>query len=139
MLNIISILILLTLPLKAPNDKRLVIVQPEKIMPYEAIWNAVCKVESSNDPFAIGDKHLPKHSYGVAQIRQIRLDDYYDRTGIRYTTEEMFDPVKSKEVFIFFAHRIGPYDFERVARNWNGKWSLTEGYWRKVQKNLLSL
>jgi len=134
MLNIISILILFTLPLKAPNDKRLVIVQPEKIMPYEAIWNAVCKVESSNDPFAIGDKDLQTYSYGVAQIRQIRLDHYYDKTGIRYTTEEMFDPVKSKEVFMYFLMQYN--DTDLAVRRWNGGGVKTYAYLNKVKKHL---
>ena len=43
------------------------------IRPFEALWEAVCTVESSGDPFAIGDKHLKDKSYGIAQIRQIRL------------------------------------------------------------------
>ena len=130
---IISIL-LFTLRLSAPGDSRAVIIQPEAIQPYEAIWNAVCKVESNNDPFVIGDKHLRQYSYGVAQIRQIRLDDYYDRTGIQYTTKEMFDPVKSKEVFMYFMMQYN--DTDLAVRRWNGQGIRTYAYLNKVKKHL---
>ena len=134
MLAILSILMLFTLSLKAPSDSRAVIIQPEAIQPYEAIWNAVCKVESNNDPFVIGDKHLRQYSYGVAQIRQIRLDDYYDRTGIQYTPKEMFDPVKSKEVFMYFMMQYN--DTDLAVRRWNGAGYRTYAYLNKVKKHL---
>jgi len=113
-----------------------VIVKTEAISPYENLWNAVCQVESSGNPFAIGDKHLKEWSYGISQIRRVRLDDYYDRTGIRYYEKDMFCPVKSKEVFMYFADRIGPYDMERIIRDWNGSGPLTYSYLRKVKQQL---
>ena len=134
MLTILSILMLFSLSLKAPSDTRAVIIQPEAIQPYEAIWNAVCKVESNNDPFVIGDKHLRQYSYGIAQIRQIRLDDYYDKTGIRYTTKEMFDPAKSKEVFMYFMMQYNDTDY--AIRKWNGSGIKTYAYLNKVKKHL---
>ena len=141
MILIISILSIFILTAKGPDDNRLVIVQAEKIRPYEAVFNAVCKVESNNDPLAIGDRHLEEYSYGICQIRQVRLDHYFELTGIRYTVEDMFDPVKAEEIFIFFAHRIGPYDNERIIRNWNGgpngmNIKSTEKYYLKVKKVL---
>ncbi len=109
--------------------------------PFEPLWRAVCTVESSNDPNAIGDKKLKHKSYGIAQIRQTRIDDYFRQTGIRYTTKEMFDTTKSKSVFMFYAMQYSPNDIESVARSWNGgargiKKHSTKKYYRKVLKYL---
>ncbi|MCE5225350.1 MAG: transglycosylase SLT domain-containing protein, partial [Porphyromonadaceae bacterium] len=108
------------------------------IRPYEKIWEAICKYESNNDPYAIGDKHLRHKSYGIAQIRKSRLDDYYQRTGIRYTIKDMFDPVKSKEVFMYYASCS---DLEVIARRWNGgergmDKKTTLKYWNQIKKHL---
>ena len=65
-------------------------------------------------------------SYGIAQIRQARLDDYFERTGIRYSEKDMFDPVKSKEVFMYFACQFRPSNYRLIARDWNK--SVTEKY-----------
>ena len=136
MITLALILTLFSLTLKAPSERAIVIVKTEAIEPYETIWDAVVKVESNGDLFAIGDRHLKDKSYGIVQIRQVRLDDYFERTEIRYSEKDMFDPVKSKEIFLYYADRIGPYDMERIIRNWNGKWELTDDYYAKVRKVL---
>ena len=128
---------LLTLNLTAPPDNRLVIVEGEAIRPYEAIWNATCKVESNFNPLAIGDRHLKHKSYGIVQVRRSRLSDYYNKTGIRYSERDMFDPVKAKEVFLYYCVP----DIETTARNWNGgergmQKKSTLKYWRLIQKSL---
>jgi hypothetical protein len=124
--------------LQAPPSGAGVIFEAEGVNPYEAIWNAVCQVESSGNPLAVGDKNLKLHSYGIAQIRQSRLDDYFRQTGIRYNETDMFCPVKSKQVFMFYCSQIGENP-ERIAREWNGgeqgmKRKSTLKYWDKVQK-----
>ena len=141
MLHIISILILFTLPLKAPDDKSLAIVQPEKIMPYEMLFDITCRVESSHRPNVIGDNGK---SFGIVQIQQVRLDDYFDLTGIRYTTSDCFNVEVSKELFLFYADKIGPYNMEAISRCWNGgpdgmSMKSTEKYYLKIRKVLLSL
>jgi len=111
------------------------------IRPYEAIWKATCKVESNNNPNAIGDKNLKYKSYGIAQIRKPRLDDYFQQTGINYKPIEMFDTAKSKSVFMWYAMQYSPSDIESISRCWNGgsngmKKQSTKAYYKKV---LLSL
>ena len=138
MITIALILTLFSLILKAPNERSLVIVKTEDVKPYEDLWNAVCQVESSGDPFAIGDRHLKHKSYGIAQVRKTRLSDYYLRTGIRYTECDMFDSVKAKEVFMWYCSGS---DLEVISRRWNGgsrgmgKKS-TIKYWNKVKRVL---
>ncbi len=123
--------------LTAPPPRMITIPAGEVIRPYEAIWNAVCAVESNHNPYAVGDKHLKEHSYGIVQIRKSRLDDYYQRTGIRYSVQDMFDVAKSKEVFVHYATT----DNEYTARCWNGGASgmskkSTLRYWKLIQKHL---
>jgi hypothetical protein len=137
-MKIALILLILTFRAYSPEHRTLCIIAPEKIQPYEKVWNATCHIESNFDSMAIGDKHLRLKSYGIAQIRQSRLDDFYNKTGIRYTTKDMFNPAKSKQVFLFYASGS---DMEVVARLWNGgphgmKNSATIKYWNLIKKNL---
>ncbi len=133
-MTLIIIFCLFTLRLISPPNQNLYIIKPEVIKPYGAIWRATCKVESNNNPLAIGDKCLKTHSYGIVQIRQSRLDDFYKETGIRYSLTDMFDTLKSKQVFMYYAKGNN----EVVARCWNGgedgmnKESTLE-YWNKIK------
>ena len=124
--------------LKAPDHPVAVILRTEPIQPYEAIWNATCEIESGFNPYAIGDKHLKDYSYGIVQIRQSRIDDYYEKTGIRYSVTDMFDPVKSREVFLFYASQFHSSDTEAISRAWNAgpnwkKVKASEKYYQKVK------
>ena len=124
--------------LAAPPSGMLTLPVPEKLMPYEALWRATCKVESDFNRYAIGDRHLKNKSYGVAQIREVRLDDYYKQTGIRYHVKDMFCPDKSKEVFMYYCTTS---DLEVLARWWNGgpkamEKKSTVKYWDKIKLEL---
>ena len=106
----------------------------EVIQPYERLWQAVCFVESNNDPSAV-NKH--EGAYGIAQIRKIRLRDYAKRTGKVYTVKDCFSYEVSHKIFMFYTYP----DFEVTARCWNGgpSWrnkKATQNYWRKVQEYL---
>ena len=138
MLNLTLIISLFCGSLAAPPSPAMVIMAPPEIKPYEGIWNATCAVESSFNPYAIGDRHMKSHSYGIVQIRQSRLDDYYRQTGIKYTVTDMFDPDKSKEVFMFYCTGN---DLERISREWNGghrgmQKESTIKYWNLINSRL---
>lgn len=130
-----------TVMLTAPPNQVIYIERGEPVNPYEKIWKAICQVESNNNPYAVGDKHLRKHSYGISQIREERLKDYYNKTGIYYTKKDCFDINKSKTVFLFYASDIGPNNMEKIARCWNGgnngmKLKQTRKYYLRVKKIL---
>ena len=131
MLTILSILMLFSLSLKAPSDNRAVIIQPEAIQPYEALFDITCKVESSHRPNAIGDNG---QSFGISQIQQIRLDDYFNLTGIRYTTDDCFNVDVSKEIWIYYACQFQPFEYKKICKDWNK--STTDRYWLKINKHL---
>ena len=140
-MRLIILLILISASLKAPSYPAIVIPEGEVINGYERIWTAICQVESSGNIYAIGDKHLKQKSYGIAQIRQVRLDDYYNHTGIRYSTTDMFCPVKSKQVFLHYASQYNVNEIEAISRSWNGgksgmKKEVTKKYYLKVRANL---
>lgn len=141
MITMISILMMITTVLTAPPYKTGYIARPEAIAPYEALWNATCYVESGFDVNVIGDKHLKNKSYGIAQIRKSRLDDYFHQTGIRYTTKDMFCPVKSKEVFMWYASQYNPWETREISSAWNAgpewrKKKSVKNYYQKIQKQL---
>ena len=122
--------------LGAPPAPSATIFASDGINPYDALWNATTIVESGKNAFAVGDKHLIGYSYGIAQIRQVRLDDYYQRTGIRYDVTDMYDTIKSKQIFMWYASQMGPYNMETIARRWNGSGEMTKIYWKKIKRHL---
>ena len=124
--------------LTAPPNGAGVVFESERVNPFEDLWQATCFVESSGNRFAIGDNGK---SYGIAQIQQSRIDDYYRRTGIRYTLQDMFDAEKSRSVFMYYAQTHGPYQQEVICREWNAgpRWrniKQTKDYWQKIQRRI---
>ncbi len=47
--------------------------------------------------------------------------------------EDMFDYEISEKIFLYFADMIGPYDFEKIAKRWNGSGSMTINYWNRIK------
>ena len=121
--------------LTAPPNVRLVIVEAEAIRPYENIWLATCIVESGNNPFAIGDRHLKDKSYGIVQVRQVKLDWYYNRTGIKYSLKDCYKVSVSKEIFMYHMNQYS--DVDEAIKKWNGSGKQTYIYLAKIKKELL--
>jgi len=130
--------LLLTLSLRAlaPSEARIPILRDEPIQPYERIWQAVITVESGGDSLAVGDKHLKEKSYGISQLRRVRIEDYNARTGSHYTVQDAFSPEVSKRIFMYFAELIGPYDTDLIIRAWNGISPKSYKYLAKVRRHL---
>ena len=78
-------------------------------------------------------------AYGISQIRQGKLDDFNRETGKHYTLEDCLDPDVSKEIYMHFAVKYGPYQIEKLARRWNGSGPMTDEYWKKIKKELFYL
>ena len=133
-----TLILFLALTFRAygPENRCLYIETPAKIQPYEAIWKAICLFESNNDPYAYHMEADGWPAVGIAQIRWCRLKSYNELTGHKYQMRDMYDPQKSKQVFMYFANEIGPYDLDRIVRNWNGSGPLTYKYLKQI-KNLL--
>ncbi len=100
--------------------------------PTDAIWAAICKVESSNNPNAVnGD------AVGIAQIRPICL---YDCNRIAKHTywypDNRFDPILSRDMFELYANHYSDGSDEDRARVWFGGPDRlnSDRYWEKVRK-----
>ena len=126
-------LFLLDLRLSAPDVKVIYIPFTKPLDAYERLVNAVVMVESAGDTLAFNQL---EEAVGAFQIRQIRLLDYYQRTGINYTIEECYNFNISKEIFLYYARQTGYQDYETIARNWNGSGNATLDYWEKIKANL---
>jgi hypothetical protein len=127
--------LMLILPLScfAPENNVLIMLTGEEIKPFETLLKAVSTVESNGDNYAVNEK---EGAYGALQIRQCRLDHFFQLTGKRYTLTDMFDYEKAKEVFLYFADMFGPYQMEKAAKRWNGSGPMVEIYWNKVKQYL---
>lgn len=132
-----TITLLLFIELSAPAaDYYPVILIEEPLNNLEAIWWAVCKIESNHDPTAWIIDTNGKLSIGIAQIQQSRVDHFNRLTGKNYKHEDCFDLDVSKEIFMFFARRIGSEEI--LIRSWNGnvKSEMTRIYYEKVKRYL---
>lgn len=106
---------------------------------YERLAIAVYLQESSGNPKAIG----LANDVGLYQITPIRLKDYNKKTGNNYTLNDLFNPVISREIFDYYARKIGIENLEEIARKWNrcNNWQDENGdeYWRLVEKRYKKL
>jgi len=124
--------LLFTAILLAPTPGPLFyITMPEPLDPHALLWYAVRMVESRNSEDAIN--HAEK-AYGIAQIRQVKLNEYYRVTGIRYTLKQCLNEEVSREIFYWHCDKWGSY--ELAAKRWNGSGPMTITYWNKVKKYL---
>jgi len=127
------ILLVISLKVAAPGSPVAFIFVSEPVNAYNRLINAIVMVESSGNPFAV---NIEEEAFGAFQIRPIRLLDYYQRTGKKYTTEDCFSYNISKEIFIYYARLIGYPDYQTIACNWNGSGRMTLVYWEKIKKFL---
>jgi hypothetical protein len=110
------------------------------VLPAKAgLWEAVCRVESGGNALAIGDKG---RAAGIAQIWARTVTDINRFAGTKFTLNDRFDPVKSKQMFNLYVEHYGKgRSVEFKARLWNGgpqgaSKSATLAYWRKIQSKL---
>jgi hypothetical protein len=130
---IIVIMISFYIQVKAPETNSLNIVSDAGIKPFTVLMDAIAMVETMGNNLAYNEL---ENAAGKLQIRQVRLDEYNRRTGGRFKLTDMFDPVNSEKVFLYFASVAGPYRFERIAKRWNGSGPKTELYWERVKRRL---
>jgi hypothetical protein len=131
-LLLMSILAMICVAGFSPNIKYITIVKEPPIEPLEALFKAQVMIESSGNTRALNVK---EQSYGILQIRAIRLEDYARRTGKRYKLTDCYDPKISKEVWLYYASKFNPYDYEGISRAWNCN---SQAYWIKVKQQLKS-
>ena len=133
--KIVAITFLMALAFKvfAPTSESLIVVRNLPVQPYKNLIHAIGMVETQYDTLAYNPL---EEAVGYFQIRPIRLEDYNSRTGSTYTRQDLFNYNISEKIFLYYATEIGPYDFERIAKTWNGSGKNTILYWDQVKKFL---
>ena len=127
------LLLSFTFRVSAPSRESLLILDSRPIEPYKPLIRAIGIVETMCDTMAYNPI---EKAVGYFQIRPIRVEDYNKRTGSKYTMKDMFNYEISEKVFLYYAAQIGPYDFEKIARRWNGSGPRTIHYWNRIKKYL---
>ena len=115
------------------NDKALYIRFEHPYRPYETLYQAQGYVESTNRDSVLNHK---EQAFGRMQIRAIRLKDYNDRTGKSYTLQDCYNEKISKEIWLYYATKFHPSDYEGISKGWNGRGKSNKIYWNKVKKRL---
>jgi hypothetical protein len=133
--KIVAIVFLMTLAFKvfAPSTESIILVRTSPVEPYKNLIHAIGMVETQYDTLAFNPL---EGAVGFFQIRPIRLEDYNSRTGSNYSMNDLFNYKISEMIFLYYASEIGPYNFERIARTWNGSGKSTIQYWEQVKKFL---
>jgi len=133
--KIVSITFLLLFALKvfAPSSNSIVIVNNSPSEPFRKLIQAIGMVETRFDTLAYNPV---EKAVGFFQIRPIRVEDYNRRTGSNYSLNDMYNYDISEKIFLYYASEIGPYNFEKIAKNWNGSGIMTIEYWKQVKKYL---
>lgn len=129
----IFLLLLVVFRASAPGMKALIIFEPPSVQAYRQLVYAIGFVETMNDTMAYNPL---EQAAGIFQIRPIRLTEYNKRTGRNYKMKDLYDYDISEKIFLYFADLIGPYDFEQIARKWNGSGHMTTYYWNRIKQYL---
>jgi hypothetical protein len=111
----------------------MVIFESQREEPFRKLISAIGRVETKFDTLAYNPD---EEAVGYFQIRPIRIRDYNLRTGNSYTSSDMYNYEISEKVFLYYASLIGPGNFEKIAKNWNGSGKKTIQYWKEVKKYL---
>jgi hypothetical protein len=130
---LITFLMVLAFKAFAPASYSVILFRPSPVEPYKNLIHAIGMVETQFDTLAFNPL---EQAVGYFQIRPIRLADYNSRTGSMYSRSDLFNYKVSEKIFLYYATEIGPYDFERIARTWNGSGKNTILYWDQVKKFL---
>jgi hypothetical protein len=129
------IVLFLPITLLAPSDPVwFALEQIEPINPYIPLLEAVSVVESNQNAFAVNEE---EQAYGMYQIRQCKLDDYNKANETTYILTDLFNETISENIFFWHCNQYSPYDFETIARTWNGSGEMTTVYWKKVERELI--
>jgi hypothetical protein len=127
---LVFLFLLITIKLTAPDLKLITIINSGPVDPYERLIRAMTQVECSGNDKAY---NFTEMATGPLQIRPIRLLDYNQRTGKNYLLEDCYDSEVSKEIFLYYAKKIGYPHYESIAKSWNGSGKMTIEYWEKVK------
>jgi hypothetical protein len=128
-----SLILFFTIDLFAPASNSVILFINKPADPFRKLIHAIGRVETKFDTMAYNPV---ERAVGYFQIRPIRLQDYNERTGSKYRLKDMYNYYTAEKVFLYYASDIGPYNFERIAKNWNGSGKKTIQYWKNVRKYL---
>lgn len=132
-IQVVVILLTVSLYVFAPSNNSIVIFTSQPSEPFTKLISAIGRVETNYDTLAYNPK---EEAVGFFQIRPIRVNHYNKRTGNSYKPADMYDYETAEKVFLYYASEIGPYNFEKIAKNWNGSGKMTIQYWKKVKMYL---
>ena len=106
----------------------------------DALFAAICMVESSNNPNA---HNRGEDARGIIQVRAIMVRDVNRILGRdHYTHNDAYNPTKARQMWFTYCHHYYPNGTdEEWARAWNGgprgpQREATLGCWHKVRQHL---
>jgi len=129
---LITLFLLMTVRLFAPEYRSLVIFEVKPVNPYESIIKAVNQVESANGKYLFNAK---ENAVGHFGIRPIRLNDYNLRTEQNIKLSECNDYATGRRIFLYYASQIDYRDIKAICISWNGK-SIYNKYYKNIRAEM---
>jgi hypothetical protein len=129
----LKVMLFFNTSLFAPALPAIPILKDSPVDPFSNLIYAIGMVETGLDTIAYNPL---EEAIGYFQIRPVRLEDYNRRTGNRYSMKDLYNYSISEKIFKYYAAQIGPYDFETIAKSWNGSGIMTIDYWNRVKMHL---
>jgi hypothetical protein len=132
------LLLLIPILVSAPDYPRLAIEKGDVLKPYQKILNAFFKVESNNNPLAVGKLD----DIGILQIRPVAIKEanrICQLTGnpARFTLNDRLDSAKSVQVwFILMEYKRVLNDLKKTCEIWNP--GSGESYYIKIQNQIIN-
>jgi len=115
-----------------PPHQELYIPKSEPINIYDNLIKAIITVESNNGKYLYNEF---EGAVGYFQIRQCRIDDYNNATGLNHALNDCYDYELSRKVFLYYTKGRS---FETISRAWcsgeHGTKRASQDYWNKVKK-----
>ena len=110
---------------------------------WEPVMKAIIQVESEGNPKAVSGNSCGAMQITPILVRECNYILKKRNSKKRYTLNDRFSVVKSKEMFLLIQSHFNPTNnIEKAIRSWNGgmRYSVkrTQRYYNKVMKNLKS-
>lgn len=100
----------------------------------ENVFTAICYIESRGNPYVVNFDDPNGGSWGVAQIGQLKLNEFNRANKTQYKISDLLDVKLSKRIFLFHCRQYK--DIDIAIRSWNGSGEKAQKYLKLVKERL---
>lgn len=122
------------LPLLAPTLSCVYVRAESGLNPFEKVFTVICEIESGNDSSRVNMDDPNGGSWGIAQIGQLKLDEYNAAHNTHHVLKDLFCKELSRSIFMF--HCMQFISIDTAIKRWNGSGKQADDYLKRVKSKL---